>query len=208
MYLKREDLPEEATHLVFGEYGYDDAEAAYMRLRGTLEAFAAKTGLRLDISRESISNRWHPTRSGSVFLGDHAAGMIGEVADTIQSAFGVDRRVMVALVELDALFGEMRLTHRYVPLSEFPSITRDLSVIVDERVAFHDVAAAVKVGMVADVALADMYRGTGVPEGKKSMTLSVTIAAPDRTLTSEEAQAELDRAGKMLETTFGGILRS
>lgn len=209
VYLKRRgDIPEEAYHLVFGEFGYDNAEAVFRRVRGTLEAFAAKTGLTLRLSREAVSDRWHPTRSATVFVNDKAVGMIGEVAERIQSAFGVDRRVFVVLIELEALFGDMRLTHRYVPIPEFPSIVRDLSVVVDEKVAFADIADAAKSETVTSVGLVDIYRGTGVLEGKKSVTISLTLSAPDRTLTSEEAQVVLDRATSVLETKFGGILRS
>lgn len=207
VYLKTHGLPDETTHLVFGEFGYDDAEQAYMHVRGTLEALAAKTGLRLTIAREAISTRWHPTRSATVALNGLAVGMIGEVVHDIQCAFGVDRRVMVVLVELDALFGAMRVTHRYQPLPAFPAIVRDLSVLLDERAAFGDIAAAVHTDMVADVALVDIYRGNGVPEGKKSVTLSLTLQVPDRTLTSDEAERVLGEAAKVLESQFGGILR-
>lgn len=209
IYLKRQgDIPEENYHLVFGEFGYDDVEATFRRVRGTLEQFAAKTGLSIRLSREAIGEHWHPTRSATIFVNDKALGMIGEVAENIQSAFGVDRRVFVVLLELEELFGEMHLTHRYVPVSEFPSITRDLSVAVDEQVAFADLAEAAKGEMVTSVGLVDVYRGTGVAEGKKSVTLSLTMSVPDRTLTSEEAQAVLDRTSSVLAERFGGILRS
>lgn len=205
---RADDIPDERMQVVFGEYGYDDAEAAFMRTKGVVEMLAAKTGLTFAFVREDADARWHPTRTATVRVGDQVVGRIGEVAANVQSAFGVDRRVMAAVLDLEALFPLMRLTHRYVPVSEYPAITRDVSVLLDEQKAFDEIASALRGGMVADVRLADIYRGNGVPEGKKSVTLSLTVQAPDRTLTSEEAQTELDRIGKVLEMQFGGILRS
>lgn len=209
VYCKRpQNIPEEMTHLVFGTFGYDDAERAFMQLRGTLEAFAARTGLPFRLAREGVESRWHPTRSATVFLGEKAVGTIGEVAQHIQSAFGVDRRVMAVLIELESLFGSMQLTHRYQPLPTFPAIVRDISVLLDEKAEFDGIAASLKKGMVSAVHLVDIYRGAGVPEGKKSVTLSLTLQAADRTLTSEEAEGELAHAADMLAKEFGGILRS
>lgn len=202
------DIPDERMQVVFGEYGYDDAEAAFIRTKGVLELFAASTGLSFVFARDDADTRWHPTRTAVVRVGDQVVGRIGEVAMSVQTGFGVDRRVMAAELDLELLFPHMHLTHRYMPVSEYPAITRDMSILLDEQKAFDDIASALRGGMVVDVQLADIYRGNGVPEGKKSVTLSLTLQAPDRTLTSEEAESELDRAGKMLETQFGGILRS
>lgn len=209
VYTHREgSLPDERMQVVFGEYGYDDAEGAFMRTKGVLEALAAKTGITFTFVRDESDARWHPTRSAVVQRNGQAVGFIGEVAAATQSAFGVDRRVMAATLDLELLFPHMHLTHRYIPVSEYPAITRDISILLDEQKAFDEIVSAVRGGMVVDVRLADIYRGNGVPEGKKSMTLSLTMQASDRTLTSEEAQSALDNAGKMLETRFGGILRS
>lgn len=202
------DIPDERMQLVFGEFGETDGEGAFMRVKGTVDMLAAKTGLALEFVRDNADPRWHGTRTACVVWNGTTVGRIGEVSAETQAAFGVDRRVMLATLDLEALFPAMRRTSRYTPVPEFPAMTRDISVMLPERTPFADVAAALSSGLVRSVRLADIYRGNGVPEGKKSVTLSLVLRADDRTLTGTEAEEALATAGKMLETQFGGILRA
>lgn len=208
VYLRREaDIPDERMQLVVGEYGYDDAEAAFMRTKGVLDAIAAQAGIVFVYVRDDADSRWHATRTARIEHDGKIVGRIGEVSSVTQSAFGVDRRVMLADIDMEALFPSMHLTHRYVPVSEFPSMTRDISVVLAEQKTFDDVAVALRTGLVTHVQLVDIYRGGVIGDGKKSVTLSLTLQAADRTLTGDEAQQALDAVGKVLETQFGGILR-
>ena len=209
VYLPRvNDLPEEATHLVFGEYGYTDAEEVYRKLRGTLETFISKTGLEMKLSRGDANEKWHATRSANIVINDKIVGTIGEVTEKMQQSFGVDHRVFVVTLEIEKLFAEMKLTHHYAPSSEFPAITRDLSVVVAERVEFAALTSEFKNDLLTAVALVDVYRGKGVEAGQKSLTLSLTLQAQDKTLTAEEANKVVEEIGEVLKTRFGGILRS
>lgn len=203
------ELPEERYELVFGEFGYEDAEAAFMRTKGTLEAYLRRAGIPVTFARREGDAKWHPSRTVTVLSGGHEIGVLGEVSASVQTAFGVDRRVCVARIDLEALFPSMHETLRYAPVSEFPAIVRDVSVVLDERTAFGEVAEAVRGAdaVIARVALVDIYRGNGVPEGKKSVTISLTMQT-DRTLTSDDAERVLVAARQVLETAFGGILRS
>ncbi len=201
------DMPEERMQLVLGEYGHDDVEKAFMRTRGVLDVFAARTGLSLTLLRDETDARWHPSRTAKIMHGEVCVGRIGEIAFATQIAFGINRRVMVLALDLETLFSSMHLTHRYVPVSEFPSVVRDLSIILDERATFDDIVRCAKNDIVASAALVDVYRGAGVPEGKKSMTVSFTMQV-ERTLTSEEADTALAVISEKLVSELSGILRS
>ncbi len=141
-------------------------------------------------------------------INDKIVGTIGEVAEKVQQSFGVDLRVFVVTLEIERLFEVMKLTHRYAPSSEFPAITRDLSVVVAERVEFAALTSEFKNDLLTAVALVDVYRGKGVEAGQKSLTLSLTLQAQDKTLTAEEANKVVEEIGEVLKTRFGGILRS
>lgn len=209
VYLPRtNDLPEEVTQLVFGEYGYTDVESVFRKLKGTLEMLIGKTGLEMKLSRNDVSEKWHVTRSANIVINDKIVGTIGEVSEKIQQSFGVDLRVLVVTLEIEKLFESMKLTHHYTPSSGFPAITRDLSVVVAERVEFAELTRELKNDLLTAIALADVYRGKGVESGQKSLTLSLTLQAPDRTLTAEEANKVVEEIGEVLKNKFGGILRS
>lgn len=203
------DIPEERMALVFGEYGYDDAEAAFMGTKGALQAFAEAANLQLKIERAAqVDDRWHATRSANIIIGGVMMGRVGELSSDLCGRFGVDRRVMICELDFEALIPHMVRVRRYQPVPEFPSIVRDASILFDDRVEYGAVAAAVRSTspMIVDAALKEIYRGKGVEAGKKSVTLSVTMNA-GRTMTSPEADEVMKKIADVLTEQFGGILR-
>lgn len=212
--LKANDIPEEKFRLVIAEYGCESAEAAYMDLRGALELLGERTGIEFFIGGNVDDERWHPSRSAFVAFGQaddrKVVGIIGQVADANQEAFGVDRPVFALDLDLEALMPHMRKALAYTPVPEFPVVTRDISFIVTERTEFSVLEKMIKEQnvLVQNVGLVDIYRGKGVEEGKKSITLSITFGSPERTLTSEEVEEIMTTVAHKLTGQFGALLRS
>ena len=97
-----------------------------------------------------------------------------------------------------------------VPLPKYPSVSRDLSLICDEAVTvaqIEDVITAAAGKLLRGVKLFDIYRGTGVPEGKKSMAFSLELRADDRTLTDVDSQNVVDKVLTALKEKLDAILR-
>ncbi len=212
--LKVGDIPAERFRLVIANYGHESAESAYMDLRGVLELLGERTGVELSIGGHVDDARWHPSRSAFVAMGHgddrKVVGAIGQVADTNQEAFGIIRPVFAVDLDLEALMPHMRQALAYVPVSEFPVVTRDLSFIVTERTEFAALEQIIKQQniLVQKVDLVDIYRGQGVEAGKKSVTLSITFGALSRTLTSGEVEEIMTTVGHVLTGNFGASLRS
>ena len=98
----------------------------------------------------------------------------------------------------------------YHPLPKFPASTRDIAVLVDDAVPAASMQAAVEKAagkLLESVKLFDVYKGKGIPEGKKSVAYSLSLRAPDRTLTDEECDKAMRAAISALETEFGAQLR-
>ena len=96
-------------------------------------------------------------------------------------------------------------------LPKFPASTRDIAVLVDDAVPAASMQAAIEqaAGAILESAkLFDVYKGKGIPEGKKSVAYSLSLRAPDRTLTDEECDKAMRDALAALETKFGAALRS
>ncbi len=212
--LKAGDIPTERFRLVIADYGRESAESAYMDLRGVLELLGEQTGVELSIGGNVDDARWHPSRSAFVAIGQgddrKVVGAIGQVADANQEAFGIIRPVFAVDLDLEALMPHMRQALSYVPVSEFPVVTRDLSFIVTERTEFAALEQIIKQQniLVQKVDLVDIYRGQGVEAGKKSVTLSITFGALSRTLTSGEVEEIMTTVGHVLTGNFGASLRS
>jgi len=98
---------------------------------------------------------------------------------------------------------------RYRPVSRFPSVVRDLALVLDEGQAAGEIVAAVRnsSGLVRDVDVFDVFTGKGVPPGHKSLGVRIRYQAEDRTLTDEEVNAAREEAVKTLAAEFGAKLR-
>ena len=98
----------------------------------------------------------------------------------------------------------------YTPLPKYPTVTRDLSVLCDETMTVaevQDVMAAAAGKLLRGIQLFDIYRGTGVPEGKKSVSFSLELRADDRTLTDADSEGVVTKILKALDEKLGVTLR-
>ncbi|MFA5945727.1 MAG: phenylalanine--tRNA ligase subunit beta [Patescibacteria group bacterium] len=204
-------LPDERLRLVIAEFGYDSAESAFMHLKGTLSELGRNTGVSFTLKRVDDEPHYHPGRSASIHATSAGAsiiaGSMGELAPEFARAFGLAGSVFVIDLDLEALIPHMRKSLRYEPMGEFPTSRRDLSFVVNERTAYEDIVTAIKTPLLSDTALADIYRGAGVDDGKKSLTLSLTFGSLDRTLTGEEVETAIKAIIVTLEGKFGAVLR-
>ena len=201
-------LPEEPKMLVLGTYG---ANENFFTLKGELEAIFA--GLRLKkASYAAVKNNpsYHPGRCASVSIDGVEVGVMGQVHPLVAKNYGIDVDVYCAEINFTKLLGCLLPDATYTPLPKYPSVTRDLSLICDEAVTVADVenvitAAAGK--LLRGVKLFDIYRGVGVPEGKKSMAFSLELRADDRTLTDTDSEAVVTKVLTALKEKLDAILR-
>ena len=194
--------------LVLGTYG---AGEDFFSLKGELEAVLK--GLRVGkISYAAVSDNpsYHPGRCAMVTVDGEDIGYIGQVHPLVAQNYGMDCEVYCAEINLTKLF-ELRLPEpTYVPLPKYPTVNRDLSIICDEAVTVaqaQDVMTAAAGKLLRDIRLFDIYRGTGVPEGKKSLAFSLALRADDRTLTDTDSEAVVSKVLKALDEKLGATLR-
>ncbi|TPW76475.1 phenylalanine--tRNA ligase subunit beta [Schumannella soli] len=152
----------------------------------------------------------HPGRTAELRVAGAVVGHAGELLPALAAVLDLPRVVAVAEIDVDALI-ELSDVHRSAtPIRTQPAATQDLSLVVDAGVPAADVVAAVTEGageLLEHVRLVDDYRGQGVPEGSKSITLALRFRAADRTLTAAEA-TEAKLAGVALATErLGATLR-
>ena len=201
-------LPEEPKMLVLGTYG---AGESFFTLKGELEAIFA--GLRMPKARYTAvkdNPTYHPGRCALVTMNGVELGYMGQIHPLVAKNYGLDCEVYCAELNFNKMF-ELQLPEpTYVPLPKYPSVSRDLSLICDEAVTvaqIEDVITAAAGKLLRGVKLFDIYRGTGVPEGKKSMAFSLELRADDRTLTDVDSQNVVDKVLTALKEKLDAILR-
>jgi phenylalanyl-tRNA synthetase beta chain len=160
------------------------------------------------------SSRWgglHPTRSASLLVDGGAVGVVGEVDPSVLEAVGITERVAWLELDLLPLLAGRRGPAGYHPVRRFPSSDLDLSFTVDEATTASAVTDALR-GLGADevvsVDLIDVYRGPGVPDGRRSLTYRLRLQAADRTLAEAELTDLRQRLITAVESTLPATLRA
>lgn len=119
-------------------------------------------------------------------------------------------KVYVAEINLSKLFEIKTGKMKYKEISKFPSIKKDIAVVVDKNIESQEIAKAIKKAggsNLANVDIFDVYEGKGIEEGKRSLAFSLTFTAFDKTLTDEEINPLLEKIVETLEKQFGAELR-
>jgi phenylalanyl-tRNA synthetase beta chain len=152
-------------------------------------------------------------RSAAVVAGGAILGVIGQLAPSIATAHGLPHgeAVYVADIDLDAL-DSAGASHdvRVESLPRHPSVTRDISILIDDTLPAADVRTTIRGAAPATLVRIrefDRYQGKGIPENKVSVSLRLTFRSSDRTLTDAEVQAAMDAVRSALETRHGAVQR-
>lgn len=206
--LPLKDFPVETETLCVGMYG---ADYDFFALKGLLDSvFSA---FKIDKTTYARVNKpyLHEGRSAEIFVGDESVGYIGEVYPDVQEAYDIDTRVYVAEINLVKLFAHAVDHREFKALPKYPAISRDLALLVKDGVSSDQVVAVIRKvtnrKLLESVEIFDVYKGQGVPKGNTSIALTVVFRAPDRTLTDDEVQAEIDHALKSMKRKYRVKLR-
>ena len=209
IYLKREDgLADEPKILSLGAYG---PEMSFFVLKGWVEELLESLDAprpRFVADRENPS--YHPGRCARVYVGDEPVGVLGQIHPQTAANYSVDAELYCAELSFDALFRLKGGVPVYKPLPRFPAVTRDLAVVCGLSVPVGDMLAWVmeKGGeYLKDCRLFDVYTGSRVPQGSKSVAFSLTMRSEDQTLTDEHAEETVERVLKALDEKFGAKIR-
>lgn len=201
-------LAHEAKYLTLGAYG---AEMDFFAIKGAVENLLKS--LRCEnISFVAVSENpsYHPGRCAAVWAGGQVIGVVGELHPQVCANYGVDDRLYAAELSLAALMAAQGAGAVYTPLPKFPAVTRDIAVVCDMAVTvgqLEECIAKGAKGLLKEVALFDIYTGSPIPEGKKSVAFNLTLRADDRSLTGEEADEDVKGILLTLEKELGAVLR-
>ena len=151
----------------------------------------------------------HPGRSAVVLVDGEEAGWVGELHPQTAEGFGLEGWP-VAAFELDLEFADPDTEPRFRSFVNVPSVSMDLAVVVDGDVRVGEMLREISSlgsSILAETRVFDVYEGSQVPEGKKSVALNFTFQA-EETLTDEAVKGELDRISARLRDAFGAEVRS
>ena len=150
---------------------------------------AAAMGFGARVDQTNPPAGLHPTRSATLSLGRDAIGAIGEAHPDVLDAYGVAERVAVLELNLSVLLANEAKVAVWKPTGRFPSSDLDLAFTTPDSVTAEKVEKAIKQAagaLLVDVALFDVYRGSGLPADSRSLAYRLRLQAQDRTLSDAE----------------------
>jgi phenylalanyl-tRNA synthetase beta chain len=153
----------------------------------------------------------HPTRAARVLVDGRPVGCVGEVDPGVLAALGIDERVGVVELDLDAVLAGPPRERRYRPISRFPSSDVDLAFEVDGSVPAGAVQATIAASgapLVVAVRLFDVYRGPGLAPGGRSLAYRIRLQATDRTLTDQDIAEVRQRVIDAVTAAHPAVLRA
>ena len=198
---KAGELPHEPLHLGIlvstPQDGYRAVKAALDRLSRVahVEVTVRPGGVEAAVA--------HPTRSGELIIGGKVIGWIGQLHPALVQPTKLGGEVGYLELDWERFKGAAR-PHIYQPVSRFPAVSRDLSVVVDRSLTWQQIKVELK-GESA-VFVADYY-GDDLPATKKAVTLRLRFSASNRTLTDEEVDKRLTAVLKRLQSRFKATIR-
>lgn len=183
-------------------YSWQDALTAVQQI-------ALGAGVQISV-RQGSHKAFHPGRTAELLLGGEVIGYAGELLPSIAEDAHLPRTVAAFELNLDAVSAAAGVPHTAVDVKTMPAATQDLSLVVEESIPAADVRAAVIEGageLLESATLVDVYQGTGIPEGQRSLTFALRFRADDRTLTAAEATASKEAGVALAASRFGATIR-
>lgn len=192
-----------------------DAHAAvrahdFFDVKGALDSAASALGIALEWGPDSAP-ALEPGKAAAIAINGRRAGLAGVLRDDVAAAFELPSGAAVAELDLDLLIDAAVLDSRAVPPPRFPSVRRDLAVVVAESTPAVDMERAIAAAgapLLDSTAVFDVYRGRQLPPGTKSMAFRLVFRSPERTLTESEVNEAFTRVVAALEKAFQARLRS
>ena len=171
---------------------------------------ARSVGVELELKSASPRG-FHPGRTAELSVAGQHVGYAGELDPAVAAESDLPRRVAVAELNLEAIYAAATEVRQATPIWIMPAATQDLSLLVDADLPAGTVQATIVEGagsLLEAIRLVEDYRGSNIPEGKKSLTFALRFRAEDRTLTQVEASESRDKAVALAHERFGAVIRA
>jgi phenylalanyl-tRNA synthetase beta chain len=179
----------------------DEARAAFYDLKSVLDGCVGALSAPECTYQRAATQLFHPGRCAAVVMDGRQLGYMGELHPTVTAGAKVEGRLVAFEIDLEPLLAVARIP-RASSLPRYPSVERDLAIVVDDTMAAAAVLTSIRESssdLLEYVRAFDEYRGSQVPEGHKSIAFTLTFRSPERTLTDAEVDKVMSQIKLGLE---------
>ena len=212
VYLPKElplsELPDERMNFTLGMYGNGD----FFDMKGVCEEFFEKVGMKQRVTYDPQSGKpyLHPGRQANMIYDGKVIGYLGEVHPLVADTYGLGEKTYIAVIDIQNVLEFANFSYKYTGIAKYPAVTRDLSMVVPKTVLAGQIEAVLEQRggkILESYHLFDIYEGSQIKEGYKSMAYSVVFRHHDKTLEESEITAVMKKILNGL-TNLGIELRS
>ena len=194
------ELPEERMQFTLGMYGEGD----FFSMKGVVEEFFDKAGLRGKETYDPDAGKpyLHPGRQANIIYKGKTVGYLGEVHPEVADSYGIGTRAYVAVIDMPYIVEMATFDRKYAGIARFPAVNRDISMVVPKGILAGQIEEVIEKkggAYLESYALFDLYEGSQIKEGFKSVAYSIVFRAKDKTLSDTEVTEAMDRILKALE---------
>ena len=202
------ELPEERMHFTLGMYGAGD----FFDMKGVCEEFFEKIGMKERVTYDPNAGKTylHPGRQANMCYGGKVIGYLGEVHPSVADNYGIGDKAYIAVIDILSVLEFAGFAHKFTGIAKYPAVTRDLSLVVPKEVLAGQIEEVLEQRggkILESYELFDIYEGSQIKEGYKSMAYSVVFRNHDKTLEESEINAVMKKILNGL-TGLGIELRS
>ncbi|MDD1406557.1 phenylalanine--tRNA ligase subunit beta [Limosilactobacillus reuteri] len=214
-----DERPVEQEHLaaavtgqmVANSWNKKDQPADFFQLKGIVERYLKNMGIAGKITYVPTSDRqeMHPGRTADIMVDDQLVGFIGQVHPQTAKEYKIPETYVFEL-NLELLLAAPKIENEYTPISKYPSITRDIALLVDDVVENATIVEAIKQkggAYLKDIHLFDVYAGSHLPAGKKSLAYTLTYQDDKGTLTEDQVNTAFDKVTAYLQDKVDAEIR-
>ncbi|QED48870.1 phenylalanine--tRNA ligase subunit beta [Cytobacillus dafuensis] len=213
-----DELPEQHEHLGGAITGLwhsqpwqgEKKPVDFFVVKGILEGLFAKLGLEKAIEfRQAEKEGMHPGRTAEIYLSGSSIGFVGQTHPTVEKEYDLKETYVFELSLKAILEAEVEPLH-YQSIPRYPSITRDIALVVDKDKAAGELESIIidaGGALLKEVHVFDLYEGDRMEAGKKSIAFSLKYFDPERTLTDEEVVKAHDKVLHAVKVKAGAVLR-
>lgn len=188
------ELPDERVQFTMGMYGEGD----FYVMKGVVEEFFSKAGIRGKISYDPKAGKTflHPGRQANIIYNGEVMGYLGEIHPQVADNYGIGDKTYVAVLDMPVIVKYADFNRKFTGIARFPAVTRDLSMVVPHEILAGDIEDMIvqRGGKILEsYQLFDVYEGSQIKAGYKSMAYSVVFRAKDKTLEESEINTAMKK---------------
>lgn len=211
-------LPEQKLHLamitvgnfVSKNWAQQQVEQSWVTTTEAISILLGQLGAAFELKDISLAP-WHPGRAAGIWVNQVSIGVVGQIHPRVAEKFGITQEAYGFEIDLDLLINQLSEHPKYAEIGKMPYAVEDLALVVDAGASALKIQDAIKRAAgpaVETVNLFDVFVGSQLAAGKKSLAFRIMFRADDRTLSSGDLGQIRERIARRLKDDFGAVVRS